>query len=140
MVGKMSAVSTMTYTSRFVRIGSWGTMDDKDLVWLSYSITAKDAASVYCAIKGWMKFDMGKQFPGQLQITGVVAAGIGGGTHTVVICDESMAEMESWAAKASRSAGFSQLLHTLSVVSEIHGITLATDIAIFGKSATTAFK
>jgi hypothetical protein len=140
MVGKISAVSTMTYTSRFARIGSWGTMDDKDSVWLSYSITAKDAASVYRAIDGWMKSDMGKQFPGQLHLAGVVAAGIGGGTHTVVVGYESMAEMESWAAKASSSAGFLQLLHTLSVVSEIHGINLATDIARFGKSATTVFK
>ena len=32
MVGKMSAVSTMTYAFRFARIGSCGTMDDKGLV------------------------------------------------------------------------------------------------------------
>jgi hypothetical protein len=32
IAGKMSAVSTMTYTCHFARIGSWGTMDDKGLV------------------------------------------------------------------------------------------------------------
>ena len=50
--GKRSAASTMTYTSRFAPIGSGGTMDDKDSVWLSYSITTKVAASVYRAIDG----------------------------------------------------------------------------------------
>jgi len=50
---------------------------------------------------------MGKQFPGQRHLASVVAASIGGGTHTVVIGDESMADMESWAAKTFGSAGLS---------------------------------
>ena len=59
-----------------------------------------------------MKSGMGKQFPRQPHLAGAgAAAGIGGGTHTVVIGDENMAEMASWAAKASGSAGFS---HTVS--------------------------
>jgi hypothetical protein len=46
---KMTDVSTVTDTSLFARIGSWGKISDKDTVWLTYSMTAKDAPSVYRA-------------------------------------------------------------------------------------------
>jgi hypothetical protein len=139
MMGKMAPISTVTYTGLFARIGSWGKLSDKNTVWLTYSLSAKDAPSVYRALDSWINSELGKQFPGQMHLTGVIAAGIGRGTHTVNIGYENIAEMENWADKTSGSAPLAQLQHRLSVVGELHGVTRLTEIMLFGKSGKSIF-
>lgn len=133
LIGKVSPISTQTFTGRFVHLASWGDVSDKDRVWMQHSISTQDAASVYRALDAWMKTDTGKKFPGQMMLGQTMAAGAGSGSHVVVIGFESLTEMEKWNEMVSGTAGLSSLLHTFSVINQYHGASISTDVKVWGK-------
>jgi hypothetical protein len=140
LVGKVSAVSTQTFRGRFANLATWGTVSDKDRIWMQHSITTADARSTYRAIDAWMNSETGKQFPGQLSLVRTVAAGTGAGSHTVIMGFESLTEMEQWNQMSAGAASFGNLMHTFSVINEYHGASLATDVKAWGKSLKSVLK
>lgn len=140
MVTKLTPISTITSTARFVHMAGWGDLSDKDRVWMQHSFSTKDAPSLYYALDAWMKSDAGKGFPGQMHLAQTLAAGIGAGSHVISIGYESMAEMEKWNATLSGSASFIRLFHTFSVINEYHGASMVVDVNAWGKSLKAVLK
>lgn len=140
MIGKITPISTQTFTGRYSNIATWGEVSDKDRVWMQHSITTADAASTYRAVDAWMKSNTGKKFPGQLSLARTVAAGAGASSHAVIMGFESLTEMEQWNAVSAGSASLANLLHTFSVVNEYDGVSLSTDVKTWGKSLKSVLK
>lgn len=140
LIEKTSAISTVTSTARLTRVASWGDISDKDRVWIQHSLTTRDGATLYRTLDAWMNSEAAKNFPGQMHLGQVIAAGIGAGSHGVVIGFESFAEMESWNEAVGGSAGLTQLFHTFSVINDYHGASLVVDVNAWGKSLKSVLK
>lgn len=109
-------------TKREAVVNSWGEADPADTILIVHSITTTDAPSVLAALNGWAA--SAKSFPGQLQLTAVIAGGREAGSHSLVIAFRNLAEMETWQAENGGSAARLQLLHSLQGLSDYNGAYL----------------
>lgn len=139
-LGKMMPVAQIVGTSRSAHVTSWGDVDDDDTVWLVYSFTANDAASLYRALDAYMKSGMGKKFPGQAHLFATIAGGANAPRHFIALGYESQAELESWNEMSFGTADLRALLSTLQAVSDYHGASLAITDAAWGKSTKSVLK
>lgn len=126
-------VSQVMYRS----LKSWGKAEDTDPVWMLHAFTVRDPAAFLAAIEKLMASPTGKQFPGQVHLSAVVAGGIGMSpvTHVISVGWASEAEMESWAAVQAGSADWSAFMEASRKAAEYRGGSLARDLKTWGPAS-----
>ena len=116
----------------YVTLKSWGEVADSDPIWISHAFTVKDRAAFAAALDKFMTSEIGKKFPGQLHLEGVMAGGISPVTHLISEGYASAAEMEAWGSSRSGNADWAAYLAASRLAAQPLGSTLVRTIKSWG--------
>jgi len=92
MTAKTTPVSSVLYRT----VQRWGEVSDDDVVWRLHMFAVEDPAAFATALDAFMSSETGKQFPGQVFLSAVVAAGQTSVSHVISVGQASEAAIEAW--------------------------------------------
>lgn len=121
-------VSTVLYQT----VGSWGDLNETDSVWMTHMFSVSDPAVFAQAIVDYLASETGKQFPGQVYLSAVVAAGLSPVTHVISVGYASEAEMFAWVEKRNTTQDWQNYLDASNPVSEYLGGALGRTLKTWG--------
>jgi hypothetical protein len=134
----LGTLATLGQTGATIRVQthvSWGDISDDDVVWQNFLFKVRDQMAFWQANERFMKTKTGKNFPGQVHLTSVVAAGISPVTHGIVVGHESQAEMEKWNDANVTNPEWVAYLGELGLSSEFLGSNLSQTIKAWGPAS-----
>lgn len=123
---------TPVQTTRGSFVKNWGEVDPADSVWMHHMVTASDAAAVVAAFDRWMNSPTGKKSPAQVDLSSVVAGGMGSPSHVVSIGYASQAEAEKCQDSLAGNQDYQTFLAAVQQVAEYHGANLAIRVKTWG--------
>ncbi len=121
-------------SSRMDFVKSWGKESDKDVFWEIYAFTVTDADALSGALDGFLASDTGKEFPGQVHLSTVAAAGLSQVTHLISVGFESEAEAETWGDSLVTSKDWTSYQEASGKVSTFAGAFMIRTIETWGGS------
>ncbi len=134
-IGTLGTLGQGAGTLRIRTERSWGDISDDDVVWQNFLFQVQNPAAFLAAHERFMATKTGKNFPGQIHLTSVVAGGISPVSHGVVVGYESQAEMEAWneanRGNPERIAFFAEL----NLSAEYLGSSLSRTIKAWGRAS-----
>ncbi len=134
LMGVFAANASPAQTVRGAFARTWGEVDPADSVWMHHMITARDPAAVVAAVDRWMASSTGKQAPGQMHLSRVVAGGVGSPSHIVSIGYASMAELERWQDGLVGNEDYAAFIDAAGAASEYHGVNMALRLKTWGNA------
>lgn len=111
---------------------SWGDINDADSVWMAHAFSVTDPAIFAAAMDAFMTSPTGKKSPGQVYLSGVVAAGISPVSHVVSVGYASTTEMAAWLPVRDASADWATFLQAAGQAATYLGATMAVDVKTYG--------
>lgn len=120
-------------TMRGVIAMNYGERSDDDVVWINHYVTVSEPAALLSAMGTYNASATGQEAPGQVHVSGLVAAGPNSPSHIISIGYASEAEMESWMERLQGDRAYQVLLDTLNSVAEYHGANLQREAKAWGK-------
>jgi hypothetical protein len=119
-------------TSRMTFLKSWGEDSDKDVVWQIHAFTVTDDAAFADALDAFLASDAGKDFPGQVHLSAVSAAGMTDVTHLISVGFESEAEAETWGDGVNTTSDWAAYLDVSGKASDFGGTYLIRSLKTWG--------
>lgn len=131
-LGEMEESAESVATILYQVVQSWGELDEADPVWIAHMFSVSDASAFLEAIEEFLATETGKQFPGQVYLSAVVAAGLSPVTHVISVGYASEAEMATWVAKRNATKDWQKYLDASDPVSEYLGAAMARTLETWG--------
>ena len=102
----------------------WGEISDDDHVWRAHAFDVADPAAFVSALDTFLNSKTGKEFPGQVFLSAVVAGGISPVTHVISVGQKSEAAIEAWEGAGRPDAAYRRFLAAERVMEKLRrGIT-----------------
>ncbi len=133
-----SGISKPVSQSLYRTMKSWGDLAETDHVWMAHAFAVSDPPAFLAALESLMASGTGKNFPGQVYLSEVVAGGISPVTHVISVGYASEAEMESWEKTRDASADWTSYLAASRDVAQHLGANLARDVKSWGPATLKA--
>jgi len=134
-LGTLATLGQSAATIRIQTDRSWGDISDDDVVWQNFLFQVRNPMAVLAANERFMGTKTGKDFPGQVHLTTVVAGGISPVSHGIVVGYESQAEMEKWNDSNATNPEWIAYLAELSLSSDFLGANLSRTIKAWGPAS-----
>lgn len=134
-IATLATLSQGAGTLRVRTERSWGDISDDDVVWHNFLFQVRDPAAFLAAHERFMATETGKNFPGQIHLTSVVAGGLSTVSHGIVVGYESQAEMEEWNEANRGKPEWAAFLAELSLSSDYLGSNLSRTIKAWGPAS-----
>ncbi len=127
----MARRSTPASTTLYRTVKSWGELSESDTVWMTHAFQVSDPAKFLSAVETFMGSSVGREFPGQVYLSGVVAGG-GPVSHVISVGYASETEMDAWLDVRNGSPAWARYLRVSQKVSTYLGGNLARQIKSWG--------
>lgn len=128
MTAKTTPVSSVLYRT----VQRWGEVSDDDIVWRLHMFAVKDPAAFVAALTAFMDSETGKQFPGQVFLSGVVAGGQSPVTHAISVGQASEAAIEAWEQNLAGNADWQTYLGASRAAADYLGNNLVRTLKGWG--------
>jgi len=134
-LGTLATLGQAAATLRFQTDRSWGDISDDDVVWQNFMFQVRDPMAFLAVNERFMATKTGKNFPGQVHLTSVVAAGLSPVSHGLVVGYESQAEMEEWNESNAGNPEWNAYLAALNLSADYLGSNLSRTLKAWGPAS-----